>query len=61
MRVVRPVMTETDAEMFRKQAEECRQMAARAINPDEREGWLKLAADWLRLAERAESRRPPRF
>jgi len=54
-------MTETDAEMFRKQAEECRQMAARAINPHDKEGWLKLAADWLKLAERAESRRPPRF
>jgi hypothetical protein len=59
--MVRPVMTETDAETFRRQAEECRQMAARATNEHDKEGWLKLAADWLKLAERAERGRPPQF
>ncbi|WGR73690.1 MULTISPECIES: hypothetical protein [unclassified Bradyrhizobium] len=47
-------MTKTDAERFRKEAEECRQMAARAINPADRDGWLKLADDWIKLASEAE-------
>ncbi|MEK9285264.1 hypothetical protein MTR72_37620 [Bradyrhizobium sp. ISRA442] len=47
-------MPKTDAERFRKEAEECRQMAARAINPADRDGWLKLADDWIKLASEAE-------
>lgn len=47
-------MTETDAERFLKEADECRQMAARAINPADRDGWLKLANDWMKLASEAE-------
>jgi hypothetical protein len=44
-------MPESDSERFRREAEECRQMAARAANPHDRVAWLKLAADWLSLAE----------
>jgi hypothetical protein len=40
-----------DEERYRKEAEDCRQMAARAISPLHREAWLKLAGDWLRLAD----------
>ena len=57
-------MSETDAERFRKEAEECRDWAARAINPTDKEAWLHLAADWIRLAEDAEQRhprKPPQF
>jgi hypothetical protein len=41
----------SDEERYRKQAEDCRQMAAKAISPLDKEAWLKLAGDWLRLAD----------
>lgn len=44
-------MTEKDAEEFRKQAEECRRMAAEARCEIDREAWLSLADDWIRLAQ----------
>jgi hypothetical protein len=48
-------MTESDSERFRREASECRQMAARATNPQDKAAWLKLAGDWLSLAEKAQS------
>jgi hypothetical protein len=36
---------ETDAQRFREEAEECRKLACRAINPLDKEAWLKLAAE----------------
>ena len=45
---------ETDAERYRRLAEECRQQAAKAISPLDREAWLKLAADWLSMLHYAE-------
>ncbi|WP_193760667.1 hypothetical protein [Bradyrhizobium yuanmingense] len=51
-------MPETDAERFRQEAEECRQLAASSINPLDKETWLRLAAEWLKMAEEAERRRP---
>jgi hypothetical protein len=51
------VMTKTDAERFRKEAEECRELAAKAISQLDREAWLRLAADWIKLAQSAEERR----
>lgn len=60
-RITRDLMANTDAETFRKEAEECRRMAAEAIHQGDKESWLKLAADWLKLAEDAERRRPPQF
>jgi hypothetical protein len=33
----------SDEEGYRKQAEDCRQMAAKAISPLDKEAWLKLA------------------
>jgi hypothetical protein len=50
-------MTENDTERFRQQAEECRREADKAISPLDKEAWLKLAADWLRLAQHQEERR----
>jgi hypothetical protein len=51
------VMTETDADRFRKEAEECRRLAERSVSQIDKEAWLRLAADWIRLAENAEERR----
>jgi hypothetical protein len=50
----------SDEERYRKQAEDCRQMAAKAIRPLDREAWLKLAGDWLRLADDVDLREKPR-
>jgi hypothetical protein len=49
-------MTETDAERFRREAEDCRVIAEKAISPLDKEEWLRLAAEWLKLAVEAESR-----
>jgi hypothetical protein len=52
------VMTETDVERFRSEAQECRQLAERTINPVDKEAWLRLAEDWIKLAETAAEKRP---
>jgi hypothetical protein len=52
-------MTETDAERFRLEAEECRKLAERSPNQHDKEAWLRLAADWIKLAENADQRRGP--
>jgi hypothetical protein len=49
-------MANTDPERFRSEAEKCRQQAESATNPLDKEAWLKLAADWIKLAEGAEQR-----
>ncbi|UPJ84459.1 hypothetical protein IVB16_21560 [Bradyrhizobium sp. 183] len=49
-------MTEIDANKFRKEAEECREQAAKAISADDKETWLRLAGDWMKLAQEAENR-----
>ena len=46
---------------YRKKAEECRAMAARAVSTIDKEAWLKLAEDWLRMAESRESIARKRF
>jgi hypothetical protein len=45
-----------DAPRFRKQGDECREQAERAINPLDKEGWLRLAEEWLKMAAEAERR-----
>jgi hypothetical protein len=49
-------MPEIDAENFRTQADMCQEQAARAVSQPDRDAWLRLAADWLKLAENAERR-----
>jgi hypothetical protein len=44
----------SDENRYRREAEECRQNAERALKPVDREAWLQIAADWLKLAEGAE-------
>ena len=56
-RIIPVAMTDTDADRFRKKAEEGSQQAERSVSQLEREHWLRLAADWIKLAENAEERR----
>jgi hypothetical protein len=50
-------MSETDADRFRQEAEECRRFAERSASPLDKEAWLRLAGDWIKLAENAAQRR----
>src|SRR4051812_13416466 len=49
--------TVTDAERFRQEAEECPALAASAKTVPDKAAWLRLGADWIKLAEKAEPRR----
>jgi hypothetical protein len=46
--------SETPAQRYRREAEECQLNAQRAMRSADQEAWLKLAADWMKLAESAE-------
>lgn len=46
-----------DSDRFRRQADESRQQAAKAINPLGKESWLRLAEEWLKLAVSSEGQR----
>ena len=46
----------SDLQKYRQQAEECQKMAEKVFSPLDKEAWLELAADWLRLAQMAERR-----
>jgi hypothetical protein len=54
----------TDAERYRKTADECRREAEKAISPLDKKQWLQLEDEWLRLAswvdKEASSTEPPR-
>jgi hypothetical protein len=45
---------------YRQEAEQCHQLAERARTQIDKEAWLRLATDWITLAEGAEKERPPR-
>ena len=49
-------MPDTDADRFRKMADECREQAERAHSPLDKERWLKLAGNWITMAQEAEKR-----
>jgi len=44
-----------DAEKFLKEAEECRRQAAKALNDYYKEAWLRMADEWIMLAQSIES------
>jgi hypothetical protein len=44
-------MSGDDSDRFRVEAEECRKLAEGAKKPADKEAWLRLAADWIKLAE----------
>jgi hypothetical protein len=46
----------SDADEFRKQAEEARQMAAYCLKQENQVLWLRLAEVWLQLAQEADER-----
>jgi hypothetical protein len=47
-------MSDTAADRYRREADECRRSAENALRPIDREAWLRLASDWERLAEGAQ-------
>jgi hypothetical protein len=49
-------MSEEDISRFQRQADECRELAERARNPRDKQAWLRLAGDWIRLAQTTEER-----
>jgi hypothetical protein len=46
-----------DADRFRKQAKEAQEQAAKSISPLDKEAWLRVAKDWLKLATSADNRK----
>jgi hypothetical protein len=44
-------VNETRAERYRAEANECRLLAEKAASPIDKEAWLRLANDWLKLAD----------
>ena len=53
---VASIMDERFAENCRKEAEDCRREAQRAMSPLDKQTWLRLAAEWTKLAEAMPSR-----
>jgi hypothetical protein len=43
---------------YRQEAEQCQQLAESARMQIDKEAWLRLATDWIMLAEGAEKERP---
>ncbi len=50
-------MAQSEADRFRSRAAECRRSAEDAMSELDKEGWLRLAAEWDKLAEIAMRRR----
>jgi len=49
--------SDSDPSRFREQAEYCRMQARKASDPKDKEAWLKIAGDWVQMAEDAQRRR----
>jgi hypothetical protein len=49
-------MPNHEAARFRQQAEDCRQQAAKTVSPLDKEAWLRVAEEWLKLAVSVEGR-----
>jgi hypothetical protein len=50
-------MPQDEAGRFREKADECREQAAKAIGAPDKELWLRVAEEWLKLAMSAEERK----
>jgi hypothetical protein len=46
-------MDQARADRYRRQVEECRKLADKASNTPDRDAWLTLATEWLKLTEGA--------
>jgi hypothetical protein len=53
-------MPEEDISLYRSRADECRLQAEKAVNPIDKEAWLRLATDWTKMAQAVEARRDQR-
>jgi hypothetical protein len=49
-------MSNADAERFRRLAQECVEQAEKSISPLDKEMWLRVAAEWIKLAQSADER-----
>lgn len=49
-------MRESDADWFLNQAQECLREAEKTRSPIDKEAWLRLAEDWMKLAQVAKDR-----
>lgn len=49
-------MIDSDADRYRKMADECREEAERAHSPLDKERWLKLAGNWVTMAQESDAR-----
>jgi len=49
-------MPNNDPARFRQQAKECVEQAERSISHLDKETWLRVAAEWLKLAQSSEDR-----
>jgi hypothetical protein len=49
-------MSNREADRFRQQAQECVEQAERSISPLDKETWLRVAAEGMKLAQSAEDR-----
>jgi hypothetical protein len=49
-------MPDSDADRFRKMADECREQAERAHSALDKERWLRLAGNWITMAQEADKR-----
>ena len=43
-------------EECRQKSEDCRVLASKALSPDKKAAWLKLAEEWFRLSEAQDGR-----
>ena len=48
-------MSDDNAAKFRMKAEECR-AGSKAVNPLDKEAWLRVAEEWLKLASSVDAR-----
>jgi hypothetical protein len=58
MTATQPVRINAIADHYRHQAEMCLRMAEHALSPYDEE-WLRLAADWMKMARQAEASSQP--
>jgi hypothetical protein len=53
-RLERQVTTDS-ADEYRKKADECREQAERSISPIDKSAWLRIAEQWLKLAQETDA------
>jgi hypothetical protein len=44
-------MSDADVARYRREAEECRSFAAKMVNPIDKDRLLRIADEWLKLAQ----------